>query len=241
MIKNPEIKKIVSDFMYNNLTVSELCEKYSLSQSGIYYVLSVNKLKSKIASINKANKNLKLENKILSAYHDGINNYSDMEKEIGVSRLTIEKLISKYGISLNKYKRRKTTVKNINWDKSSKRYLIRLTKNKKQIVIGGVKDLQKAIKIRNKAKEYIQNNEDEKLSHLINSLKNRDTVPIGTKEILSELDKYKRIKPKHIRIDNRPKQLPRFEVYIKGKYKGSSKILDEAIKIRDQIIKELEQ
>lgn len=235
-------KSIINDFAINKMTIEELISEYNLTQTAIYSILKSNGFKNKLAKINKENQDLKLETKILEAYNNGIDNYSDMEKEIGISRPTIERLVSNYDdISLNKFKKKKTTVKNINWDENSQRYLIRLTKNKKQIVIGGVKDLNKAIEIRDKAKEYIENNQEEELNNLINSLKsNNNFTKLNDDKLSSELEKYNIFKPKNIRVDKRPKQLPRFEVYVKNKYIGSSKILDEAIKIRDEYLKTCE-
>lgn len=235
--KETRNKNIIVDFIDNKMTIDELINEYNLSYSSIYDVLKKSGLRNKISSINKSNEDLKLEVKIIEAYHKGIKNYSDMEKEVGVSRGTLERLISKYdNIVLNKYKKKKTTIKNINWDENSQRYLIRLMKDKKQIVIGGTKDLDEAINIRDKAKELIENSNDIELEKLILSLKNnRSFVSVGEK--CSEIEKFNKLKPKNIRLDKRPKQLPRFEVYIRNKYIGSSKILDEAIKIRDEFLK----
>ncbi|AUM91520.1 GIY-YIG nuclease family protein [Clostridium botulinum] len=229
---------IVKDFINYKLTIKELIEKYKVSDATIRSALKASGLKD-ISTINKDNDDLKLEDKILDSYYNGIDNFNDMEKVTGASRHKIDRLLKKYDLSIRKYKKKKSTVKNINWDENSKRYLIRLTKDKKQIVIGGVKDLEYAIQIRDKAKKYIDDKLDDELEKLINSLKSNNNLNLMKKvELTSELEKYNKLKPKYIRVDSRPKQLPRFEVYIKGKYSGSSKLLDEAIKIRDNILKE---
>lgn len=162
-------KTIIHDFVYNKLTIDELVEEYNLTQSAIYLILQNNGLKNKISKINKTNSDLKLEVKFLEACDKGVKTYVDMEKETGISRYNLERLAKTLNINLNTNK--KTNIKNINWDESSKRYLIRLSKDKKQIVIGGVKDLEEAITIRDKAKEYINAGEDEELTSFIESLR----------------------------------------------------------------------
>lgn len=167
--KETRNKNIIVDFIDNKMTIDELVDEYNLTQSSIYSILQNNGLKNKISSINKINSDLKLEIKIIEAYEDGVNTYIDMERVTGISRYHLERLSSKLNINLNTNK--KTAVKNINWDEKSKRYLIRLTNNKKQVVIGSAKDLDKAILIRNKAKEYISVGDNEGLLNLIESLK----------------------------------------------------------------------
>lgn len=167
--KETRNKNIIVDFIDNKMTIDELINEYNLTQSSIYLILQNNGLKNKISIINKINSDLKLEVKIIEAYENGVKTYIDMERVTGISRYHLERLSDKLNINLNTNK--KTTVKNINWDKNSKRYLVRLTNNKKQIVIGGTKDLDEAISIRDKAKEYISVGDDEKLLSLIESLK----------------------------------------------------------------------
>ena len=229
--KETRNKNIIVDFVDNKMTIEELVNEYNLTQSSIYSILRNNGLNNKISTINKNNSDLKFEVKIIEAYKNGVNTYIDMERITGISRYHLERLSCKLNINLNTNK--KTNVKNINWDEKSKRYLIRLTNNKKQIVIGGTKDLTEALSIRDKARKMIDNSDKEGLEALISSLKS----DLNLDNPLDELEKYNKLKPKNIRVDKRPKQIPRFEVYVKNKYIGSSKMLDEAIKIRDEYLK----
>lgn len=169
-IRNNNIK---DDFILKKKTIEVLMNEYNLTQTAVYFILNNKGLKSQIAKINKENRDLKLKSRISEAYKRGINNFSDMQKEIQISRPAIERLIKNMNISLTKYKKKKTIVKNINWDENSSRYLIRLTKDKKQIVIGGAKELEEAIEIRDIAKKYIKDNKDKELDNLIKSLKNK--------------------------------------------------------------------
>ena len=167
--KETRNKNIIIDFINNKLTIEELINEYNLTQSCIYSILQNNGFKNKISKINKQNSDLRLEVKIVEAYKKGIKTYVDMENEIGISRYKLERLSNKLNINLNTNK--KTKVKNINWDENSKRYLVRLTKDKKQIVIGGTKDINIAIKFRDKAKDYIKLNDNENLNKLILKMK----------------------------------------------------------------------
>lgn len=170
ILNNKQLRneQIIKNFIDDKMTIDELIEEYNLTQTGIYSILNSNGYKNKISKINKENSDIKLKNKILKAYNKGLNTYRDIENETGISRYNIEKISAKLNINLATNK--KTSVKNINWDENSKRYLVRLTKDKKQIVIGGTKDLEEAITIRDKAKVYISSGDDENLSKLIISL-----------------------------------------------------------------------
>lgn len=215
-------KMIFVDFTFNKLTLDELSIEYNLSRCSISNILKESGLKNNLAKINKENTDLKLEVKLVELYYkQGITNYFDISKAIGISPPTAKRLLDKNNIVLN-YKKKKTDEKHINWDEKSKRYLIRMSKGfDKQIVIGSTKNLDEAIKIRDESIGYIENKEYDKLNNFIKSMKS-DVIP---KKIITVINKETGEKQtiEGIGVASRKLNIPRksIEKVLSGKQKSS--------------------
>ncbi|WP_346905973.1 GIY-YIG nuclease family protein [Clostridium sp.] len=185
IIKNDYIQKrnedMKNDLENNGMTFEEIARKYNLTLVNVRSILVTRSNVTK----NKNNEDLKLQLKLMEAYNNGVRTYNEMTKVTGISKYTAERVLNPLGVSLRVLKSRKTKEKNINWDESSRRYMIRMMLNKKQIVIGKAKELDEAIDIREKAKCFIDNDEIEELDKFIDSLKG-EVIPKKTIKLINK-------------------------------------------------------